>query len=309
MTINQEIRKGRLTATSIPAICGLHPFRSKLDVWLEMTGRAEPFVGNEASRWGQILEAPIAERYAKDEGVTLEECSTLIHPKHDLVAGTPDRLIVERFKGLEIKTANVRQAHRWGESETDQVPEEYIGQSHVYMSITGRPEWDVAVLIGGSDYRVYRLKRDEELEEALIDEALRFHRDHLLTDIPPEIDGSSSASAWLAKRFPRCGLGVRESTSELDAMASELRALREQLEVSEGRESVLVNRLKEAIGTDAGIKGRWGVIRWSERHLSPKVDWEAVARELQAPADIVAKHTSEARVTRAFTTRWTQKES
>jgi putative phage-type endonuclease len=304
MTIDWEIRKDRIGASDIGAIAGLSRWKTPFDVWLEATRKSAPFAGNENTEWGIALEPVIAARYARDNNVELVECETIIHPKHDLICGTPDRLAKDDCDlGLEIKTANWRMASEWGEG-IDEIPEAYIAQCAIYMSITGRPRWDLAVLIGGTDYRVYHLHRDIELEEGLIELAIDFWRDHIKADIPPPINGSESASKWLASRFPRANKNLIDSTPEIDALALRLRDVRQRKDDAEEEEALLKNQLKERIGGGLGINGEWGTIRWIEKNLNGKTDWEAVAKGAGASRFLIEQHTSQPKITRAFTPKF-----
>jgi predicted phage-related endonuclease len=53
------------------------------------------------------------------------------------------------------------------------------------MAITECEVADLAVLIGNSDFRVYCIKRDLELEDLILEHAKRFWFDHVLGNTPP----------------------------------------------------------------------------------------------------------------------------
>ena len=63
-------------------------------------------------------------------------------------------------KLLECKTANLYSQGDWGEPGTDAIPLPYLCQCLWYLGITNLPEIDVAVLLGGSDLRIYTITRD-----------------------------------------------------------------------------------------------------------------------------------------------------
>ena len=289
--LDQEMRRGRITASKLGAIVGLSPWCSPLQAWLEISGRSERF-DNPAMAWGRKLEAIIADEYAAREGVTLVEPSTLVHPRHDWLCGTPDRLVVGRpERGLECKAANHRQAYRWGPSESDAIPEEYIAQVTGYMAITGRPEWDVAALIDGNDFRIYRLQRDEQLEGVLLEAAERFYRTHVAPDISPPIDGGDSAREYLSRAYPREMGDMLEATVEATELATALRDVRHQRVTSEEREQFLENQLKALIGEAAGLRGPWGKITWKATKGRPVTDWKAIAGVAAIPKQLIEKHT------------------
>jgi predicted phage-related endonuclease len=74
---------------------------------------------------------------------------------------------------------------QWGEQGTDQVPESYLIQCAYYASICDVAKVDIAVLIGGQDFRIYTYEQNKELEEKLIKIACNFWHNHIEKRIPP----------------------------------------------------------------------------------------------------------------------------
>ena len=238
MSASDQFHADRLTGlggSDLGAVLGLNPYRTPYQVWLEKTGRAEPFEGNLQTRFGTFAERFVAAEYSAITGNRVQKFNSMLrHPDAPLI-GHVDRLVIPPGKqraahrleirtdrGLECKTAHALAASRngdWGELGTDQVPEHYLIQCAAYMALTGCPYWDLAVLFGNSDFRIFHLERDHEMETMLIGEASRFWRDHVLADVPP--DPSSEAEArqrWSAHR--------PGATVELDeSVAEDLRAL------------------------------------------------------------------------------------
>ncbi len=69
---------------------------------------------------------------------------------------------------------------------TDQIPESYLVQVAFYASICDIPKVDIAVLIGGQDFRIYTYARNKELEDKLIKIACNFWYNHIEKRIPPK---------------------------------------------------------------------------------------------------------------------------
>jgi predicted phage-related endonuclease len=55
-----------------------------------------------------------------------------------------------------------------------------------YLSISRCQHADVAVLLGNNDFRIYHIERDLELEELLINHALKFWQEHVVSKTPPK---------------------------------------------------------------------------------------------------------------------------
>ena len=97
-----------------------------------------------------------------------------------------DRWVGDKEYVLECKTAGFTRGKEWGEVGTDQIPESYLIQCAFYASICDVPKIDIAVLIGGQDFRIYTYERNRELEEKLIKIACNFWHNHIEKRTPPK---------------------------------------------------------------------------------------------------------------------------
>jgi putative phage-type endonuclease len=101
-----EARKGRITASRVPAILGHSAYRSRDDVLREMIreayGYEREFQGNTATQWGTDNEARARADYEADTGLWVDDVGLIVHPEHDWLAASPDGLI-EDDGYLEIK--------------------------------------------------------------------------------------------------------------------------------------------------------------------------------------------------------------
>lgn len=284
------LRKSGIGASEIGAVAGLNPYAGPLDVYLRKLDLIED-EESEAAEWGHLLEPLIADRYAKETGETLERCSTLVHPREPWILATPDRLSLSG-RVVECKTASLRVAHRWGEPGTDEVPEEYLAQVVWQMLVTGHRVADIALLVGGQEFRVYTVPWDGELAEALIERGRVFWHEHVLAQVPPSMGSEKAAREWLRQQFPRDIGDIRPATDEESVILGELRAARARFDVAEENKKLLEAKVKALIGDDAGLTcHELGRVTWKKNRDGSKTDWEAVARALQAPADLIQQHT------------------
>lgn len=161
-----EGRRQGIGSSDTPAILGYSKHRSPLHVYLEKIGQwSQP--DNPAMRWGRMLEGVVARAYEEETGnpVRAPAVVTQYHRVWDWMGASVDR--VARVGGedriLECKTAAWAQEDHWGEPGTDEIPDPYLLQVQHQMAVTGHKLADVAVLIGGQDFRVYTVNRSEEL--------------------------------------------------------------------------------------------------------------------------------------------------
>jgi predicted phage-related endonuclease len=205
------------------------------------------------------------------------------HPTHDCLLANVDGIIVGQRKGLEIKTANARMAEEWGEPGTDLIPTQYVVQVCHYMLVTGYREWDVAALIGGSDFRVYHLRADPEFEAFMLETLPRWWADYVLTGCEPPIDASEASKRYLHRKYPReAGVELAMASAEANRWATVLRAAKA---VAKGAGEEILgaeNQLKALIGERVGIVGTDYKVTWKKDRDRAVVNWQMVASGLAA---------------------------
>jgi len=220
------------------AVAGVNPWRSPVDVWLEKTGNAPPSDDSDdlgPTYWGKRLENLVIEEYRNRTGAAIGHQQALVrHPTHPFMLATLDAIAVHPTGGprpLEAKTT--RFSRDWGDPESDEVPLHYVFQVQHQLAVTGFSVADIAVLIGGSDFRIYRVARDERIIEALVNVEKEFWQAVLDRRPPPlrrEGDG--------AKVFPSHISGLRieadreryEAWSALVKTKAEIKSLTKQQE-------------------------------------------------------------------------------
>jgi putative phage-type endonuclease len=169
-----------------------HPhYKTAYEVYEEkVSGISKDLSNNEAVKWGNIFENPIAKIYEEETGKQLCCSSTFRHKEYPFLMANPDRLIIGERKGVEIKTTGYLMRNFWGESGSKDVPESYYLQVAHYMLVLDYEEWDLCVLIGGQDFRTYTFKRDAWFDELIIHKAATFWKENVEKKVPPIIDYS-----------------------------------------------------------------------------------------------------------------------
>lgn len=180
-------RKNYLGGTDLAAICGLNPYRTALDVYLDKISDDISEETNAAMRWGTLLEDVVARAYSEDTGYIVNiEPNTIYHPEHKFLGANIDRWVGNKEFVLECKTAGFTKAKEWGDSGTDQIPESYLVQVAYYAAICDVPKVDIAVLIGGQDFRIYTYNKNKDLEDKIIKIGINFWNNHIEKRIPPK---------------------------------------------------------------------------------------------------------------------------
>lgn len=296
-----DARLTGLGGSDAGAIAGVSPYAGPYDVYARFkTPDVKPERDkrlDELAELGNLFEEPVAQLYSRRTGHEVREVTeTLVHPKYPWMIAHPDRLVLGAEKGVEIKTVNWRVAHRWGSPDDEEIrlPEEYLLQCVHYMAVTGIPRWDVAALIGGSDFRIFQLKRDPELEELLIGTERDFWERYIEGDEAPPLESSPKAADWAVARFGSDNGTLTSPTPEAIEVARMYADARDAEKSAKADKELFGSKLKTLIGDSAGFRwGRKSKATWTNNRSSVKTDWEAVARELNPNAELIARFTRE----------------
>lgn len=199
-----KAKEGMIGGSSAATAAGVGRHGSRLRLWMEMTGRQErEDIGHiERVHWGNVLEPVVTAeleerteyRLAKYAGERLDKYGDQAHLVGEYLfkpwtSGAGERSLAgqqlfvsnelpwqsyspDAFAtngdgelGLvETKTAGTFMLKEWD----DEPPLEAIVQVQHGMAVLGLPWAVLPVLIGGQDFRVYQVKRDEELIELLV---------------------------------------------------------------------------------------------------------------------------------------------
>jgi len=255
MLINQDFSLDRskyLGGSDIGAILGLSRFRSPLEVWMEKTGKEVKKLDTLPLRFGSFAESFVASEYSRATGFELiHDESTYVHPEHAFMSAHMDRFVLEDSSSssptriLECKTANPFSAGDWGEVGSDEVPLSYLCQCLWYMAITNISRVDLAVLFGNSDFRIYEISRDLELESTILKKANFFWNEHVLKDVPPPAMSEEDCQTLFRKGDPNKSVEAKIETLEL---TKRLHLLNHEIDVREEEISAMKQNIMTLMG-------------------------------------------------------------
>lgn len=236
------------------AILGMNPHRTPIQVYLEKTGQAEPFEGNEATTWGTRLEPMIRNAFPEEyllreqkETAVAEYPFMLQSTEHPFMLANVDGQMIDPVYGnggLEVKLTSVLMAKAW---EHDRLPDTYYAQVQHYAAVTGWPYFMVVALIG------YHLEwryvpRNEEFIGKLIATEQEFWERHVLGDELPEPSGKTADSEALASLYPSSTDEVVELPPELERVMGEYLVLKDQISAKKERKTQIAQRIKAHLG-------------------------------------------------------------
>ncbi len=273
-------RKQFIGSSDAAAILGLDPFKSAADVFLDKTGQAADFEGNDATDRGTLLEPVILSWAEQQLEVVLERNVELVHPNNLLAANLDSRFSA---RGWLVEAKSSVNAEEWGEPGTDQIPQRVIVQTHHQFVVAG-PEYRVAwvpVLLPGFksfDFRMYRIDRNDELAAMVEKSGVDFMQNFVLPNVRPH---DYRPSIDVLKRVRRQPNKVIEISPKI---ALEWQFAREErLAAQESEEKATADLLAE-MGDAEGATFPGGAITYLETTRKSYVVKESTYRTLRLKA-------------------------
>lgn len=277
--------------SDVAAIMGISKYKSAYALYMEKVGLLQPedISDKPAVHWGCVLEPIVGEEYKKN------------HPKREVrrvnaicksikrpwAQASLDYEVKDEELGwgvLEIKTAGLNRAKDW----EDGIPLYYQTQIIHYLSVLNRPFADVAVLIGGQDYREFRYMRDIEDEKALVKDVDNFWHQNVEAGVVPDIDATyADAQAVLAAGTPSTG-EIIDYTDDITPFERFMQAKAAKDRADEYYK-LTGNKVKKLIGDSKGVNTPLGKFTWV-RGTSSKFDMKAFSTE---HADLKDKYMTE----------------
>lgn len=230
------------------ALLGLNPWATPLDLWLAKVGQSPPREDSPAMYWGRQLEDLVAKEFARQTGYTVRRRTQMLrHPTIPYLIGHLDRITRDNA-GLAVLECKTTGAHGRRDWEDGQAPAHYLVQVQHYLDLTGYARGYLAVLIGGQDFRIVPVQRNEALIAEMHAAAEAFWP-CVESGTPPLIDGSQASAAALKLLYPASD----GSTITLPDESRHWIAQRQEAEVAkkeaEDRKTEAENRLKSLLGT------------------------------------------------------------
>ena len=274
-----DYRKQGIGGSDAAVVCGISRYKSPVELWMEKTGQMPAQEAGEAAYWGTQLEGLVRAECTKRTGIQVEHRMELLRSEeHPFMQADLDGTCVHPEFGpciFEAKTASAFKAGEW----EDGIPDEYFLQVQHYMAVTGYQGTYIAALIGGNTFRWKFIPRDEEVIALLVQLEADFWQ-HVQSETPPPLDGSSASARFLAERFPNSMSNSRiELPNQAEQLIHQYDEASQQIKLLTERKQEAENLLKEMLGDhETGTAGD---------HL---VTWKNVAQERLDTKTLKAEH-------------------
>lgn len=279
----QDSQKAGVGSTDAAAILGFSPWATAFEVWERKLGLA-PIRQPSLPMWlGKRLETIIADLYVIREQEAGRDTKLRYESDRQYRRrGEPWQVthLDFRVRGnprhiVEIKTDHKKDG--WGEPGSADVPVHYWMQVQHQLAVVGGDVAEIAVLFGLRGFDVFRVPRDDDFIDKLTEAEREFWFTYVVTGKQPPIDHSESARKFLNRRHPDDDGLILPATPEQAELVDRYRMAEQNVKQAEQERDRLKNRLIEAIGDHAGLRGGDFELTYKRiKEGEPEVVWEMV---------------------------------
>lgn len=294
-------REGSLGGTDLPIICGVNQYNNAYQLYQKKLGLAPPTEMNDKMEWGLRNERAIIEKFDDDHpefqvyrpkvdypGVLLLPGPKVWHYGDVLfnAHASPDSIGKDSDGNLfiiEAKTTDKWAAKAWGDSGSRIFPLMHRYQVQWYMWICQVEYAYISVLIGGNDYREYRIEYNQELVDTLVQKAKVFHEAVVNRTPPIPTEPADMKNYLLETRDDDYSDEFVKPTDDHLVLVKELKKINGQVEKLATKKENIHNKLKEYI-KDNGVKGiqcpEWKAT-WSTGESTRIPSYQKYSKELE----------------------------
>lgn len=257
----KERQKG-IGGSDAAAIMGVNRWKSAFEVYAEKTEEiTEVKEDSEAAYWGAQLKKIVAKEFTQKSGKKIRrDTRHLVHKKYPFMVANIDRRVLGENSILACKTTSVFGEKEW---EGEEIPANCILQCQHYMAVTNSDKCYIAVLIGGQKFVIKEIARDNELIDMIIEAEKDFWLNHVEKKVPPEIDGSYAAEAYIKGKYPNSdnssAVGLKVDVKD---KINQYLSLKDNVKTLEKEAKALENKIKLELGQAAKGTVSNFVVNW-----------------------------------------------
>ncbi len=188
-----KARRAGVGASDIAAIMGISPWSTPFQVWASKVAEIPEDEGNEAMRWGHILENVILDEWGVE--------NRLVFDRDQLIRSIDVPIMMATLDGLTMTADGfeaVAEAKNRAEWSWDSIPEHYYAQVQWQLAVTGYQIGYLIVLFAGRHLETFEIEADNDYQTRQILAASEFWK-LVEANEPPPTDGADNplmASLW-----------------------------------------------------------------------------------------------------------------
>jgi len=277
-----KYRDKGIGGSDVASVLGISKWKSPIQLWMEKTGRSPKQPDNNTFKRGRALEPVVLEEYTTQTGRPLIQIAPVID---GCFIASLDAMTADRKRIVDAKTTTR------GYTE---IPMYYETQLQWYMGFFPEaeygdlPTWDL--LNDEIDCDLSCVRNDELIAgmRAIVKE---FWKRYVEGDTPPPPQTEDDCKLiWSKQTSGKIVIATPVEIASISRL-NRIKSLSKRMEAAESEAKFAIMRRIEDADTltdEAGNK----LCTFRANKDSKKIDWEAVAKELNAPEETIAKHTT-----------------
>ena len=270
-------RKLGIGGADAAAVCGVNPYSSPIEVYLDKTGKISGDSDNEAMRQGRDLEDYVARRFMEETGLKVRRANAIYYDEErPYMLADADRLVVGEKAGLECKTVSSYNADLWKDGA---VPIHYQIQCYHYMSVFQAEKWYIAALILGKEFVIRELSYDKEIIGNIRRMEEKFWKGSVEKGVLPEPDGTEASERMIRGQYQRAEQGKSILLSGFGEKLGRRQELASQMESLDREKKKIEQELKLYLGDAETAEGEGYLVSW-KNVASNRLDTERLKAEL-----------------------------
>ena len=193
-----RLRKKGIGGSDASSVLNLNPNKSIVNVYMDKLDENIEENSNIKMILGERLEDFVAKEFSIQTGKKVRNLNGILrNQKYPFAIANLDKVVVSENAFLECVVTNSFCKKDWSE----EVPIHYQIQCYHYMAVTGASHCYVCALIGNEEIKIYKLDRDQELIDYIMEKEEEFWNRYILGDEVPLPDGSCDYSKFLKNRY------------------------------------------------------------------------------------------------------------
>lgn len=273
-------RKLGIGGSDAAALLGLSQYSSPLSVWADKVSADVPEdeeeITSESAWRGNVLEEPIARRYARQSGLNIVRCNQMLqHPDYPWMLANIDRRVKGQRIGVEIKSVSPTTKYDFEGGEID--PRFYCQCMH-YLAVTGWDKWILVVWV--VDRGLYDFEITPNMDEinTLIEVEKEFWQKNVVLRVMPPVDGTEASADALKLSFPASNNEMMTLDCEDDI--TRYLVLDAQVKVLEAEREIAKQKIQQRMGNfEVGVTANY-TVKWKSGKPVERFDKKRFAAEM-----------------------------
>jgi predicted phage-related endonuclease len=252
------LRKTDVTASTVAALFGLHPYETALGLYAAKTGVAMPDIDSKVLRRGRLLEGAVAEAVREERpNWSVTKANEYLRDPKIRLGATPDFYIYDADNRRGVLQTKTVAPNAFRSSWTEETPPTWIALQTATEMLLDDADFGViaALVVDGwnFDLHIYDVPRNAGAEVRIRDAVAKFW-DDVAAGVPPKTDHARDdrlLQIIYPRQVPGKEIDLRGDNHVL-TLLDEREAAMEKIKTAEAIKTAAETELREKIG-DAEI--------------------------------------------------------